>query len=359
MIIGIDASKSAVENKTGIENFVYQLILALSKLNQKNTFYLYTDTHLPEELKTNNNFIEKFVPPHRFWNKFHLSRALLRDKPECYLQPTYSFPPFAPKKSAAVVHDLAWLKFPCAYTLKQRLTQRWTLFSICRKATELICVSESTRKDLIAHKPFTRNKSTVVYLAGGNYEPVSHPKDVLNLKSDYFLAGGRLDQRKNIANVVEAYYLARDKGVKEKLVLIGDPGFGYEKILTKIDSRYEYKKDIIMPGFMGPDKLKDLIPGASAFIFPSRYEGFGLPVLEAMQAGTPVITANISSLPEVAGDAAILVNPENPSEIAESMLNIVLDQVLRADLINKGRIQASKFTWARTAQHILQVLEDL
>jgi len=359
MIIGIDASKSALKKRTGVENFVYQLILALSEIDKTNTYYLYTDAHLPQELINHKNFIERFVPPHRFWNQLHLSRALLRDKPDRYLQPIHTLPPFAPRKSAAVVHDLAWSKFPKAYTLKQRLMQRFALFNISRKAARLICVSESTRSDLITRKPFTKNKTSVVHLAGVAYEPIPHPKDILNLKSDYFLAGGRLDQRKNVVNVVKAYYLAREKGIKEKLVLIGDPGYGYEEILAEIDSNSQYKKDIIMAGYMGPDRLKDLFPGASAFVFPSLYEGFGLPVLEAMGAGTPVITANTSSLPEVAGEAAILVDPDNSSQIAEAMIEVVTNQVLRADLINKGKIQAAKFTWHRTAEQILKILEDL
>lgn len=359
MIIGIDASKAAVKKRTGVENFVYQLILALSKLDQKNTYYLYTDAHLPEELKANKNFVEKFVPPHRFWNKLHLSRAILHDKPERYLQPVYTIPPFAPKKSVAVVHDLAWLKQGQAYTFKQRLIQWFALLNICKKAARIICVSNATKHDLITYKPYTKNKISVVYLAGGNYEPIFHPKDILNIKSDYFLAGGRLDQRKNIINVVKAFYLVKSRGIDEKIVLIGEPGFGYEEILKEIDSNGEYKKDIIMPGFVGPDKLKDLYSGASAFIFPSLYEGFGIPVLEAMQAGTPVITANTSSLPEVAGNAALLVDPQNPSEIADSMARVVSDQVLRADMINKGKIQASKFSWQKSASEILRILEEL
>jgi glycosyltransferase involved in cell wall biosynthesis len=357
MIIGIDASKAASKGRTGVENFVYQVILNLQKFDQENTYFLYTNSPLPEELKANSNFQEKFINKEKYFNKIHLPLALLRDKPELFLEMSYALPRFAPKKSVAVCHDLAWLYFPKAYTFAERQSQKSALDSVCH-AAKIITPSKSAKKDLAAYKPKVKDKIEVIYLAGRGFCKLDAPRNILNLSKPYFLSIGRLEERKNTQNIIKAYEAYRENGGQSLLCLIGKAGTGFDKIEKTIKNS-KYQKDIICPGFVKNEDLNDLLSGATAFLYPSLYEGFGIAALEAMEAGAPVITANTSSLPEAVGDAAIQLDPYDTEEIAACMTKIESDQAFRDDLINKGLARAKEFTWESTAQKIHHLLESL
>lgn len=359
MIIGIDASKAAMDKRTGVENYVYQLILNLQKIDSKNTYYLYTNKHLPEELLKNSNFIEKFIPFPKFWNKIRLPLELRKDKPEKYLQPVYMIPKFAPAKSIGVFHDLAWKKFPEAYSSKDIASQKRALKNLRRRAQTIICVSNSAKNDLIEVCPDLEPRLKVVYHAGNIKPSPTQFKDLLKIGQKYFLFFGRLETRKNVVNIVKAFYEAKEHGLSHKLVLVGKPGFGYDKIETEINSNSEFSGDIIRPNFVDDATLYDLIAGAEATVYPSLYEGFGLPALESMSIGTPVITANTSSLPEVVGDSAIMVDPTDFHQISDAMIKISTDSNFRQQLSISGIEQARHFSWQKTAEQTLKLLEEL
>lgn len=359
MIIGIDASKAAEEKRTGVENFVYQLILHLNEIDHTNFYYLYSNKRLPEELLDNTHFSEIYIPFPKFWNKLRLPMALLKYKPDVYLQPSYMIPAFAPKKTIGVIHDLAWVKFPDAYSKTDLLSQKITLKNLVEGAAKLVCVSKSAANDLIEYMPSAKAKVEVIYLgAESKTEEITGQKDSLELKSKYFVSIGRLEERKNISNIIEAFKQFKAKGHSHKLVLAGKPGFGYDKIESSIKSS-GYSSDIILPGFIPASEFNNLLKNAEALLYPSLYEGFGLTALEAMKAGAPVITSNVSSLPEVVGDAAILVDPVSAQEIAVAMELIVEDQDLRASLVKKGLKQAEKFSWEKTAKEYLKLMEGM
>lgn len=363
MIIGIDASKAAETNKTGVENFVYYLILNLTKIDNKNTYYLYTNKHLPQELISKDNFKEIYIPFPKLWNKFRLPLALLKFQPDVYLETSYMVPLFAPKKSIAVFHDLAWVKFPKAYSKAQIMSQEQTLSNITSRTEKIVCVSDSSKKDLDAYLPAIAHKTLVIHLAGTeSLKKIDKPRDILNLNSKYFLSLGRLEERKNTLNIIKAFIQFKTNyqlhATNYRLILAGKPGYGFE-VVADIIKNSKYKDDIIIPGYIANDDLNDLLSGAAALVYPSLYEGFGLPSLEAMRAGTPVITSNTSSLPEIVGDAAILVNPEKIEDIAQALEKIATDPKLRNSLIEKGLKQQTKFTWEQTAKKFLKLMEEL
>jgi len=362
MIIGIDASKSALEKRTGVENTVYEIILAMNKIQTNHGIFLYTNKRLPAKLKSNPMFLEKYIPAPFFWNKLRLPLALRKDKPEIFFAPSYMLPACAPKKSAIIIHDLAWQKFPAAYSGFQKFMQRKALENAISKAKIIICPSQSTADDLIDASPKVKDRIKVVPFAYNPdlFHPIVHPEKIIETESPFILFAGRLESRKNVARLVSAFYQAKKKSdIPHKLVLAGDPGYGWPEINSVIESEPELKKEIILPGHISYDKMPDLMSAANVFAFATLYEGFGLPVLEAMACGTPVLAANNSATKEVAGDAALLIDAENIEEMTDNLIKICRDSVLRRGLIKAGYDRIKKFSWAKTATEILKILEDL
>jgi glycosyltransferase involved in cell wall biosynthesis len=363
MIIGIDASKAAVKKRTGVENYTYQLILGLKKIDHQNVYYLYTNAPLPEEFSHQVNMFEKRCCLKRFFNKISLPFLLMRTRPDVYLQPLYKIPRSAPDRSITVIHDLAWLKFPEAYSRSERASQLSALENALKYAKKIICVSDSTKDDLI--KSFSEAKHKAVTInpsySEGTFKPISHPKDPLKIDSPYFLFAGRLEERKNIVRIINSFIalkLAED--IPHKLVLAGSPGYGYQKIkqtIAQLDKNLQ--KFIILPGYIKNEDMPDLMSGAEAFVYPSLYEGFGIAVLDAMAAGTPVITSNTSSLPEIAGEAALLVDPLDEKDITAAMKEILIKKDVKNRLINKGLEQIQKYSWEKSARAVLDLLETL
>ncbi|MFA4996278.1 MAG: glycosyltransferase family 1 protein [Patescibacteria group bacterium] len=362
MLIGIDASKTALKHKTGIDNTVYQIILNLEKIDKKNVYSLYSNKPIDKSLKQNKNFQEKLIPFPRLWNKFRLPLALMRDRPEKFLQVTNAIPAFSPQKTAVFIHDLAFKFFPKAYSPYELMLQEAAIKVALNKAARIIFSSEANKKDFLKFHTFPEEKINVVPLAFDSniYKKISKPKQILKVNSPYLIFVGRLEKRKNIINIIEAFVEFKKKSKTDhKLVLVGKKGYGYDEIEAKINENKNFKKDIITTGYMSDQKLANLYALSDGLIFPSLYEGFGLPILEAMACGIPVITSNIPTSKEVAGDAAILVNPENVSEISEAINSIVFDKKIKQNLISKGKIQIKRFSWNKTAKNILKILEEI
>ncbi|MFA7254201.1 MAG: glycosyltransferase family 1 protein [Patescibacteria group bacterium] len=361
MLIGIDASKAAAKNRTGVENYTYQLILALKKVGARDIFLLYTNSKLPKELANKYNMVEKLWGVKRFWNKIFLPIALLRQRPDAYIQPLYMMPLFAPKNNISVVHDLAWAKFPHAYSKSEIMIQKLAIQNAISRAKHIVCVSDSTRNDLIKLYPKARKKATVIYPSyneGFCYQ-IAKPKNVIKSEGPYFLFAGRVEERKNIIKIVEAFKLLKDHSdLPHKLVIAGKPGYNFEIILNTINRDF---KDVlpflIFPGYVQSEDMPHLFAGAEAFLYPTLYEGFGLAALDAMSAGIPVITSNKSSMPEAVGDSAVLVDPADAKEIAQAMFDIATSKKYRDSLIKKGLEQIKMFSWEKTANEFIKLLE--
>lgn len=360
MKIAIDASKTGEKNKTGIEKTVYEIILNLKKIDMINSYYLYTKNSLPPKLLS-DNFVEEKINIPILWNKIGLSYALWRDKPDIFLEFSYALPPVSPKNSIVMIHDLAHLKYPEAYSKKEKILLQHNLYMAQKKAKHIIFISKSTQKDFLDNFDYPKAQTSVIPLAYDEnlFKTKKASADVLGMDSPYFLYVGRLEKRKNVDGIIKAFAkLKQDKNIKHKLVLVGGEGYGLKEINSTIKALGNLKSEIIMPGYIKDDELADIYGNAEALVFPSCYEGFGIPILEAFASGTPVITSNVSSMPEVAGGAAVLVDPNNIEEICEGMKKIINDQKFRSDLIKKGLDRAKKYSWETTAQNILKIINS-
>lgn len=352
MIIGIDASKATEKAKTGIEKTVYELILNLKKLDNSNTYFLYTDKKLPKELLS-SNFIEKYIPFPFLWHKKRLPLALLHDKPDLFIEMSSSLPFFSPRNSIVFIHDLASKHFPESYSFTQRILLNHT-FSRGQKANTIVFPSQSTKNDYENYYKI-KNKYSVIPLGFNKIAASSKKK----FDFDYFLFVGRLELRKNIQNIIKSYSIFRENnGSGSKLVLAGSPGYGYKNILQEIDKFDTIKKDVILTGYIAENELPSLYENSISLLFPSLYEGFGLPILEAMSYKTPVITSDSSSMAEIAGNAALLVDPDNPDSIAKAMDSVYHDKTLRSDLISKGLKNIEKYSWLKSAEILLELIKE-
>lgn len=362
MIIGIDASKAARKNRTGIENYVFELILNLQKIDQKNIYYLYTNKTLPSELTRQSNFVEKKISVRRLWNSFFLPIQVLIHRPDIYFQPSDSIPWSAPKKTIAVVHDLASFVFPGAYSPTAHLREAYSLKTYERRAKKIICISESTKKDYLHYFPKMKRKTTVITL--GYDKERFYPEIDKKIEKDgaapYLFYSGRIEERKNIIRLVKAFsILKKEKHIPHKLFLAGSPGYGFEGIIDFTKNNPDISGDIIMPGYIDDEELQKMVSGADVVVSPSLYEGFGLTVLEAMASGAAVVTSNISSLPEVAGEGAILCDPLDERDIADKIYALITNPKLKENLQKKAIKQAEKFSWGKTARETLNILEQL
>ena len=233
-----------------------------------------------------------------------------------------------------------------------------------KKAERIIAVSSSTKKDIMKLLNISSEKIRVIYLGIGSlYHPLEK-KEVEDFRrkeeifGSFILYVGTLKKRKNVLNIIRAYKKIKEKGIKEKLVIVGNKSGEYQNIYKAV-KRSKLEKDVFFSGYVDEALLPFYYNSAFLFIYPSLYEGFGLPILEAMASGTPVITSNVSSLPEVVGDAAILVNPNNIEEMAEMMQKVLTNQKLREKMREKGLKRAKLFSWERCARETLNLYEEI
>lgn len=364
MIIGIEAERANLPQKTGVEVYAAELIRHLAKIDQTNQYVLYFRTK-PQAwfYQLPKNFRIKVMPFPKFWTQIRLSWEMLMHPVDVLLILASVLPFIHPKKSIFTAHDIAWRFFPEAFTPFMRNYLEFSIKSAARSAAQIIAVSSSTKNDLVKHYRLPESKVTVIPLAGGEqfrpqaYEQAQIVLDKYNLTyQKYLLFVGTLQPRKNLLKLLEAYQILTSRyRLEEKLVIVGKRGWLWKPILAKIQST---------PGVAYLDQVTDedlpsIIAGASVLTLPALYEGFGLPPLEAMASGVPVVVSNVSSLPEVVGAAGVLVDPNSADSIAEGLLQVLTDKNLRAQMIERGLRQAAKFSWERTASETKALLETV
>jgi glycosyltransferase involved in cell wall biosynthesis len=237
----------------------------------------------------------------------------------------------------------------------------------CNRADTIITISQFSKSEIVKYLAVPKEKIVVMpcgvdfefFRPDYSTEEIQTIKDKYSINSDYILYLGTLEPRKNIEKLIDAYQLLKSRNNDiPKLVIAGRKGWQYNSIFQKVNE-YRLINDIIFTGYLSEQDTPVLMKGAHAFVFPSIYEGFGMPPLEAMACGTPVITSNVASLPEVVGDAALLVNPFSVESIAEAIGKIIQDECLRTSLSQKGLIHASSFSWDRSAKIVLDVYNNL
>jgi glycosyltransferase involved in cell wall biosynthesis len=270
-------------------------------------------------------------------------------------------PPAGPGQRLVVtVHDLAFEHFPRAFTRRWRWLYRAGVRAAVRRADAIVTPSRSTAEDLLSRTRVDPARIHVVPLAASLDVAAADPDatlERLKVRRPYVLFVGTLEPRKNVVRLVRAYRRAAGTGLPHALVLAGGMGWGHDALLREL--ALEGPGEVILTGGVGGEDLDALYRRADAFCYPSLHEGFGLPVVEAMARGVPTVTSSTSSLPEVAGDAALLVDPRSVSEIAEALARVLTDRGLAEDLARRGRVQADRFGWDETARGTLRVYEHV
>jgi glycosyltransferase involved in cell wall biosynthesis len=368
MLIGIDASRAATQERTGTENYSLQLIRHLLALESGHRYRLYFNRPPTVELFPMRADLELRVMPFpRLWTHLRLSWEMARQPPDVLFVPAHVLPLVHPRSSVVTVHDLGYRHYPEAHPLLDRLYLDLSTRYNARAARRVIAVSQATQDDLVQHYGIEPDKITVVYSGWDErMRPVEDEATIEGVKARYHVRGeyvlyvGTLQPRKNLGRLLEAFGLLRkraQRGEAPGLVIAGRKGWLYDQITQQVE-RLGLESEVVFPGYVPQDDLPALLSGARLFVFPSLYEGFGLPVLEAMACGTPVLCSNVSSLPEVAGDAALLVDPLDVKGMAKAMNRLLQDEGLRTELVERGYRQVRQFSWERCARETLAVLEE-
>lgn len=376
MTIGIDASRANKNYKTGTEWYSYHLIAELKKITDpKDQFVLYSREKLRGDLgELPQNWQSRVLnwPPKKFWTQARLSAEMWRHPPEALFIPAHTLPPIHPKKVVTTCHDVAFLRLPRAYDWPALKYHKFAIKFAVRHAEKIIAVSEFTKQELMEFFRISPDRISVVpngynndrYKLIEDKEAIAGVLAKYNLSRPYLLYVGRLEAKKNTPGLIRAFNILKKsseflvQNSQLKLVLVGQPGVGFKKVSEAILEN-NLSSEVIMPGWVGEEDLPYLISGAAAFIFPSFYEGFGIPVLEAMACGTPVVASGIPVIREVAGEAAYLFDPYSPENIAEGISRVLTDDHLREDLKIRGLVRAARFSWARCAKETYEVLKSV
>jgi glycosyltransferase involved in cell wall biosynthesis len=365
MLIGIDASRAVLHQRTGTEAYAYFLIQALIALTKDSKYglRLYFNQPPPADLFQKFPHVEFCVIPFtRMWTHIRLARELQRRPPDVFFTPAHVIPFFYRGPSVATIHDLGYHYFPSAHTKSQVAYLKVSTRSNSRFAKEIIADSNATKRDLIHYYGTGSAKITVIYPGlDPDLGPVKDSRLIAltqskyGIEMPYLLYIGTLQPRKNLDRLVNAF---AQSGLPHQLVLGGKPGWQTEPLLNEISSLEEsVRARVLLAGYIAEGDKAALLSGAKALVYPSLYEGFGFPVLEAQVCGTPVLAANSSSLPEISGGSALLVDPMDVGAIARGMRSIVEDSMLRQELIDKGFKNTNHFDWQKTAENVLVVLE--
>lgn len=370
MHIGIDASRIAISERTGTERYSFEVIGALARLDRRNVYTLYCNGRPAVLPRVGPNFTLRSMPFPRLWTHIRLSLELARAAPDALFVPSHVVPLWHPPHSVVTIHDLGYLAFPQAHTARRRLELHLTTLWSARMARRVIAISQATKDDLVRHYQVPAEKISVVHHGlSPQFRPITDQSAITAVRErygigeHYFLYVGTVQPRKNLARLIDAFAqvlqeLQSPSSRLLQLVIAGKPGW-----LTGSIERRALEagvgERVRFTGYVDDADLPALLSGALAFVFPSLYEGFGMPVLEAMACGAPVLTSATSSLPEVAGDAALLVDPHDTRAIAVALARLADDAALREALRWRGLARAARFTWDRCAEATLRVLVEV
>ena len=367
MKIGVDI-RSAGGFKAGKGWHAFRITRHLLKLDKKNQYILYTNAAIAgfEEFKN----VEMRIVEQRglFWHRT-VAKDILESELDYFFAPSsYIIPALLPKstkpgapKTIIIVYDLIAILFKKMHLKKAVLIEKLFIKKALKKATHLVCISEHTKKDLLEFMDIPEEKIALAYPASSsNFYPTEKGleefRNKTSLPKKFFLSLGTIEPRKNYETLVQAFAMIHEKYPEHHLIIVGKKGWGssYEELDKLVRENY-LQKYVHILGYLTNRTINSLYNLATAFVFPTHYEGFGLPPLEAMQAGCPVIVSDNSALPEVVGEAGLYCDSEKPGEFAEAMEKLIKDENLREQLINKGRIQSKKFSWEDSAQKILNL----
>jgi glycosyltransferase involved in cell wall biosynthesis len=364
--IAIDAH-SVGTGLGGNESYATNLIEALAEIDQTNRYTLYVTTREAVERFSNKwpNFSVRSTLPHTPLIRIPLTlSAELRRNPVDVLHVQFTSPPFAPCPIVVSIHDLSFEHLPQTFTWRSRKQLRITVRRTARQASQVIALSQHARSDIENTYQVCAEKISVIPLsAASHFQPIADEGELQRVRQtygidgEYILSVGAIQPRKNLGRLIAAYsHLrgAKPEGKLPKLVLAGKCAWMYDETLRAI-KQLELSDSVIVTGYVPAKDLPALYSGARCFVYPSYFEGFGLPPLEAMQCGVPVIVGDRTSLPEVVGDAGILVDPFDVIALARAIEKVITDSNLRIELRAQGLARAKLFEWRETARQTLAV----
>lgn len=352
--IGIDI-QTTLGQKTGFGFYVSNLTKALKKVDKKNKYVFLK----PETEKD-------FSAPQRFWwDQNVLPKLATEAKVDLLHQPAFSAPIRFSGKIVITVHDVIAVLFGQDIPFYSRqYFARWMPFTY-RFADKIICVSEHTKKDLIQQIKINEEKMVVIpEAAGDQFKPVADKKKIDKILDKYYISGrfilhmGTLNPRKNLEFLIKVFNRVHKLMPDVKLVIAGKKGWHYENLFDTV-RHLGLEKFVIFTGYIDDDEAPYLYSAADVYTFPSIYEGFGLPPLEAMSCGTPVVASNTSSIPEVVGDAGILLNPTDVESWVKALLRLLRDDNERKEMSAKSLARAKQFSWTKTARKTVEVYEEI
>lgn len=373
--IGIDYTP-AYEQGAGIGRLVRDLITALARQDTTTDYRLFVSgaakENLPIAPAANFAWKPTRITPlwlARIWQRTRLPLPVetFVGKVDLFHATDFTLPPtLSSTKTILTVHDLSFVRVPDAASHKLKKYLDVVVPRSAHAANHVIADSQSTKNDLIKYYDLSPDKITVL-LSGidSRYQIIKSVTSVMTIRNKYIIPEtpyifcvGTIQPRKNYSRAIKALKILRDEGYELDFVIAGGKGWLEDEMYQTITETGQ-QNHIHLIGFADDDDLPALYSGAECVVFPSLYEGFGFPVLEGMACGTPVVTSNISSLPEVAGNAALLVDPYNIEAIADAIRRILDDSNLRKNLIEHGIVQAAKFTWEKSAQQLCQIYNDI
>lgn len=367
MRIGIDARLFTGKNMTGIAVSQYEIVKQLALIDKKNEYYLFSREKIQLDFQIPKNWHE-IVEPFKqgmVWYNTKLINLLKIYKIDIFWNCNHILPMRKPKgvKYVLTIHDLALCKFKGIGETSNVVKQKLFVRHSCRIADKIAVVSECTKKDLMQFMQISEDKIVVCYNGGAEAknrvsdDTIKVTREKYNITGHYIFYLGTLEPRKNILTAVKAFDALR-KYEDIQFVISGGKGWKYHPVLDQIN-KSNYKEDIILTGYVTPEEKSALYSDAMLFVFPSIYEGFGIPILEAFSYGTPVITANNSSLAEVGGNAAFYIqNALDVNELATAMYKVLhLDVPERERLRKSEQRQSQKFSWKESAYTMLHIFE--
>jgi len=353
MKIGIDASRAFLPGRTGTGGYSYEVIRHLRRFLPEAEVVLYTRPGRTPDFDLPAAWSVKTLRSPIFWTLGRLSFEMLFHPPDALFIPSHVVPLVRPRRTVVTVHGLEYEASPGSYPFAERAYLRVATRWSCRSAERIVAVSESTKRDLSDLYGVPKRKIRTIYEGKPDAAPES--RNGRSEEEPYILFIGRLEARKNVRTLVSAFDILKRSGLPHRLVLVGSPGYGYGNIRRAI-AESPFRKDIVETGYADEEKKRHLLASAAVLTFPSLYEGFGLPVVEAQAAGIPVVTSKISSLPEIGGDGAAYADPESVLSVADGIRRVVSDPEFRDDILWKGFANAERFDWDRTASEIAAIL---
>lgn len=370
MKIAIDGYEANVNQRLGSSQVAFELIKNLEKIDRKNNYTIFLpNPPLDDMPKERDGFKYRILKPKKLWTRIALPLALMfsKDKPDLFFSPTHYIPKFSGVKRVVTIFDLSFLHFPEMFK-KGDLWQlkNGTKFSV-QNADHIITISNFSKKDIISQYGISKEKITVAY-PGVNRE-IFHPvtddlkiKEVLSkykIEDNYIIYIGTVQPRKNLVRLIEAV----SKIGKLNLIIVGKSkgegkeGWMYEETL-RAPSDFGVEERVKFLGFIPTEDLAYLLSGAEAFIQPALWEGFGIPVVEAMACGKAVLVSNVSSFPEIVGGAGVTFDPYSVDQIEQAIRTLISDKKLRQKYSKVALVQSKKFSWEKMTKEVLKVFEN-